>query len=97
MCEAPGLIALDNEHQALVEWLCPVDPSVIRRNIDKTRMPGTGIWFTKSDAFQRQSKYVESSCFWLNGISTFTCPSYARMTAGRLIVSVISKLASSRV
>ncbi|KAL9046164.1 MAG: hypothetical protein Q9214_000932 [Letrouitia sp. 1 TL-2023] len=76
-----------NEHQALVEWLCPVDPSVIRRNIDKTRMPGTGIWFTKSDAFQRQSKYVESSCFWLNGITGAGKTTLITAAIGELLAS----------
>ena len=68
------LMILGNEHQALIEWLCPVNPSSIRSSIDKTRMPGTGIWFTKNEVFSKQSASAESSCVWLNGISRSTSP-----------------------
>ena len=63
------LIEPGSEHQAMMEWLCPVDPSITRKSTEKIRMPGTGTWFTKSEELQRQSKSDESSCFWLNGIS----------------------------
>ena len=63
------LIGPGSEHQAIMEWLCPVDPNVTRKSIDRTRMPGTGTWFTQSDELRKQSKSEESSCLWLNGIS----------------------------
>ncbi|KAG8529472.1 uncharacterized protein KY384_006109 [Bacidia gigantensis] len=57
------------EYQAMVKWLCPVDPRVTRRAVEKQRMAGTGTWFTKSEPFQSQTALNESSCFWLNGIT----------------------------
>ena len=57
------------EHQACMEWLSPVDPSAIRRSIERTRMPGTCTWFTQSEPFLQQSQSAQSSCLWLNGIT----------------------------
>ena len=70
LCRTARLTRPESEHQAMLKWLCPIDPSIIRKSIDKARLPGTSTWFTKSEEFQKQLKSNESSCFWLNGIST---------------------------
>ena len=58
-----------SEHQGMIEWLCPVDASITRNNTEKTRIPGTGTWFTQSEELRLQTISNESSCLWLNGIS----------------------------
>ena len=69
-----GLIYLGIEHQAIMDWLCPIDPNVTRKSIERTRMPGTGVWLIKSDELRIQSESKESSCLWLNGISKSNHP-----------------------
>lgn len=63
------LTSVGTEHQGMVEWLCPVDPNITRCNIEKTRIPGTGNWFSGGEELRSQITANESSCLWLNGIS----------------------------
>ncbi|KAL9101489.1 MAG: hypothetical protein Q9163_003260 [Psora crenata] len=60
-----------NKRVEIVDWLSPVDPSLIRKSIAKSRTPGTGAWFIYGHAFQFWSGNASASSitYWLNGIT----------------------------
>ena len=60
----------EDRHAQILEWLSPVNPREIRDKVSKSRIAGSGKWFTASEQLQRWRGSQASSTFWLNGIST---------------------------
>lgn len=60
---------IEEKFAEILEWLSPVNPNEIREKVAKTRISGSGAWFTTSEQFQTWKNSQTSSTFWLNGIS----------------------------
>ena len=68
----------DQEHQATLEWLSPIDYALQQRDYISKRQPETGQWFLDSQQFKT----------WLNaGKQTLFCPGYPG--AGKTLLTSI--------
>lgn len=63
-------LRLGDKHAQILEWLSPVNPGETREKVSKSRIVGSGKWFTASEQLQEWRQSKTSSTFWLNGIST---------------------------
>lgn len=64
-----NIAKIRKEYAEIIGWLSPVDPSITRTSMSRTRAPGSGVWFMRTEAFKIWRESSTSSTFWLNGIT----------------------------
>ncbi|KAF2187577.1 hypothetical protein K469DRAFT_517615, partial [Zopfia rhizophila CBS 207.26] len=56
------------EHQAMIEWLSPVDPCENHETAISSHQPGTCSWIFKSEEFEKWH-HRENSFLWISGFA----------------------------